>query len=668
MKKLLILLILCFSGTFLMAQNNVLILWGSVTDSATGTPVPNYPVHIDIDSTSGGFFYHQDVLTMQNGFYTDTIFFDIYPIPTGTLRISIWDCRQVLHSVNFNFGPGNQNFTQNFIICVGSPINCHADFYPSTPPPPPNPLAVHFINISTGGNGPWNWQFGDGTGSNQFSPVHLFPAAGMYQVTLTMGDSASGGCFSDTTHEVNVGDSMGEGCHAEFAWYCDSMMMTTVNFINQSSGDSASWNWSFGDSTFSTDKNPVHTYAHNGRYHVCLTMTKNNPPCTDTKCHDINAGPPPPEGCENWFHYMADWLHVSFEGFMHNNPPATYTWLFGDGTGGNGRNVDHFYVTPGVYSVSLTTIRQDSSNCAFTSTQQVMAGDSTIIHQVYGQVIAGSFPLNHGLAMIFSNDTITGGMPYFSMSLIDSTGIYMFPYVPNGDYVIWALPFDSLGGFLPTFYQHSLFWEQANVIQLGQPANPYNINLIHAGSMSNGQGGINGHINTTGLKITTVQEITMLLTDELGNAIGFRRVNSSGTFNFSDMAYGTYYLKPELPNTTSDQVKVVLSASNQTANVIITFNGSSISGISENSYVESITVYPVPVNNMLNVNVKLVMGAKVSAELYSFTGQKVFGENYSLTKGDNMITIDMDLLGSCLYTLRLTSPDGINIVKKIVKL
>ena len=186
--------------------------------------------------------------------------------------------------------------------------------------------------------------------------------------------------------------------------------------------------------------------------------------------------------------------------------------------------------------------------------------------------------------------------------------------------------------------------------------------------MSNGQGGINGHINTTGLKITTVQEITMLLTDELGNAIGFRRVNSSGTFNFSDMAYGTYYLKPELPNTTSDQVKVVLSDSSQTADVTMTFNGSAISGINENSYVESITVYPVPVNNVLNVNMKVVTSAKVNAVLYSFTGQKVFGEDYSLIKGENMITIDMNLMGSGLYTLRLTSPDGINIVKKIVKL
>ena len=153
----------------------------------------------------------------------------------------------------------------------------------------------------------------------------------------------------------------------------------------------------------------------------------------------------------------------------------------------------------------------------------------------------------HGIAMIFSDDTMSGGMPYFAMSPLDSVGIYIFPYVPNGQFVIWAVPFDSIGGYLPTFYQQTLYWELATKIPLGQPANPYNIHLLHAGNMLVGPGGINGHVNTQGLKSTTLNEISMLLSDEQGNVIGFRRVNTSGTFNFGGMAYGTYYLKPNYP-------------------------------------------------------------------------------------------------------------------------
>jgi len=57
----------------------------------------------------------------------------------------------------------------------------------------------------------------------------------------------------------------------------------------------------------------------------------------------------------------------------------------------------------------------------------------------------------HGLAMIFSDDTIPGGMPFFAMSPLDSMGIYMFRMSPTESCVIWALPFDSAGGYLPTF-------------------------------------------------------------------------------------------------------------------------------------------------------------------------------------------------------------------------
>jgi len=667
MKKNLLIAMLLFATVSLMAQSNRLELSGHITDSVSGNPVPNYPVHIDIDSASGGFYYHHVVFTMPNGTYADTVVFPGSTIPTGTVMVSTWDCLNHMHYTNFPFGPGNQSFVENFNICVGPPPPpCHADFYPTLPPPPPNPLAVQFINTSIGVNGPWNWQFGDGTTSTVFEPIHLYTASGLYYVTLNMGDST--GCFGSTTHEVRVGDSVGGGCHAEFTWYCDSnMMLKTIHFINQSIGGSATWNWNFGDSTYSTDQNPTHTYAHDGLYHVCLTVTSTNPQCTDTRCHDVPAGPPPPFGCQSWFNHMPDWLHLSFEGHLPMDPPATYSWAFGDGNSGSGKNIDHTYAAPGFYSVTLTTVLQDTSQCTFTSTQQIHVGDSIGLHQVTGQVFAGNFPMPRGLAMIFSDDTIQGGMPFFAVSPLDSLGIYMFPYVPDGQFVIWALPFDSVGGYLPTYYQQALYWELANKIILGQPDNPYNIHLLHASNLTFGPGGINGHINTTGMKSLTVSQIAMLLTDEQGNTIGFRRVNPTGAFNFSGMAYGTYYLKPELANAASDQVKVVLSATNQIANVNMTYNGSSILGVSEISSVESFTAFPVPVKDVLNLDIKLLNNENITTEVYSFIGQKVISENLSLNKGENVVKLDMNQLSSGLYTLRILSADGIKIVQKIVK-
>ena len=44
-----------------------------------------------------------------------------------------------------------------------------------------------------------------------------------------------------------------------------------VAFTDTSSGSVTAWNWSFGDGTTSTTKNPSHTYSASGTYSVSLT-------------------------------------------------------------------------------------------------------------------------------------------------------------------------------------------------------------------------------------------------------------------------------------------------------------------------------------------------------------------------------------------------------------
>ena len=46
-----------------------------------------------------------------------------------------------------------------------------------------------------------------------------------------------------------------------------------VQFTDLSTGDPASWNWSFGDGGASTAQNPTHTYTTPGAYDVRLTAT-----------------------------------------------------------------------------------------------------------------------------------------------------------------------------------------------------------------------------------------------------------------------------------------------------------------------------------------------------------------------------------------------------------
>ncbi|MDT8357905.1 MAG: PKD domain-containing protein [Methanomicrobiaceae archaeon] len=71
----------------------------------------------------------------------------------------------------------------------------------------------------------------------------------------------------------------------------------TVQFNDTSTGNPTSWNWSFGDGTYSTEKDPVHVYSEPGIYSVMLQVT--NPYGNGTKIEpDLIAVEPEAAGGE----------------------------------------------------------------------------------------------------------------------------------------------------------------------------------------------------------------------------------------------------------------------------------------------------------------------------------------------------------------------------------
>jgi hypothetical protein len=74
-------------------------------------------------------------------------------------------------------------------------------------------------------------------------------------------------------------------CHAAFSF---SKSTDTVSFINTSTAASiTNYLWDFGDGGSSTLANPVHVYAHDSTYTVCLYITgfdSSGNPCTDQFC------------------------------------------------------------------------------------------------------------------------------------------------------------------------------------------------------------------------------------------------------------------------------------------------------------------------------------------------------------------------------------------------
>jgi hypothetical protein len=51
------------------------------------------------------------------------------------------------------------------------------------------PMAVTFVDISTGSPTTWSWEFGDGTTASVQNPVHLYTTSGVFTVSLTVSSA-----------------------------------------------------------------------------------------------------------------------------------------------------------------------------------------------------------------------------------------------------------------------------------------------------------------------------------------------------------------------------------------------------------------------------------------------------------------------------------------------
>jgi hypothetical protein len=294
--------------------------------------------------------------------------------------------------------------------------------------------------------------------------------------------------------------------------------------------------------------------------------------------------------------------------------------------------------------------------------------DSINNHQVYGQVFAGNFPLSLGMAMIFSLDTNQNYQPFVAVCPIDSNGVYYFTAVPDGNYYIMAIPFDS-AGYLPTYFGNTLNWEEATLITLGTENNPYNINLVLATPMTNGPGSTSGQINTGDVIASMVDKINMILLNEQGLPLGFTQVSNSGEFNFPSMAYGTYFLRPEMPGVTSEAVKVILTPEKPHADVVMTFTGNSILAIRNDAILTNHwSVYPNPVSDNLTISLDMEQATRAEAGIYNISGQLVTGRQVTLNMGSNSIGISLAPLPSGIYYLRINSREGVILNTKIIKI
>ncbi|MEI6899629.1 MAG: PKD domain-containing protein, partial [Bacteroidota bacterium] len=558
-------------------------------------------------------------------------------------------------------------------VNIGYLNNCHAAFYSV----PDSGDIYHFHDQSTGNIVSWYWNFGDpASGSNNVStvqnPSHIFTTPGSYIVCLTV-QGTNTNCHDVTCDTIVIEPQL--GCVANFEYSGSPSVSVPTQFVDLSqtggAGPITQWLWDFGDpasgvNNNSPAQNPVHLFSAPGTYHVCLIIIGPNSMCQDTICKEIHVEGN--SGCQSSFTYV---IHptpnnktVSFTDSSTGNP-VTWLWDFGDGNTSNLPNPVHTFDTTGTFHVCLTIIT--GNNCSSLYCNYLIIQDTTPSFQLYGQVFGGNFPIRSGISMIFSIDTLPPYVQFIDASAIDTNGVYYFTSVPNGNFYIYAIPFNP-AGYLPTYYGDAIYWQNASMIHLGQPNNPYNIHLVHADSIFPGDGMISGNITVMRMNTSvSADKITMILMDAEGKAISSNRVTLQGEFEFSNLEYGTYLVKGELAGIGSDIISVVLSSDHPTANISMTFNGSRILGIQRLFPGTSIgEIFPNPAKDELFIPIQAEHQLDISTEVINFLGVVMLKKSEPLPPGKSVIKMYTTNLSDGIYILRITSPEGNHLSRKFI--
>jgi PKD repeat protein len=552
---------------------------------------------------------------------------------------------------------------------------------------PDTPLTAQFNPTAQPEGTTYEWDFGDGTTSDQINPIHTFGSPNQtYQVCLTI--TQPNGCTNTQCHNINFeGNPNGGECNANFNHTPVAMQPLARQFNNLSVGAAVvSWLWTFGDGGTANEPNPQHTFPANGMYQVCLTITNADASCTDTRCKEVYLGdmppPPPTDGCHAFYHANhpeGNLLEWNFENASWGEDIVSWTWDFGDGTTAQGQNQTHTYEAIGNYQVCLT-ITNDSATCTNTYCHSIHIGDGeppTELYNVGGKVTNADGSLaQYALVYLVRYNNIGGGMLLATdvqVIMPEDEGEYNFQHIPTGNYLVKAalMPLDAnYANNLPTYYLSANLWNEAVNIALNEDLEQIDIQLI-AGSNPGGPGFVSGLITEGAGRADApiaTEGLTVMLTTETGTPVAYTFTNADGTFSLANLPYGTYQVWVDVPGMYQQPYTITITPTQSQINNVSLIVSQTATATVEPELNYTLSVNPNPANDYATVDVSFETPTGFVAYMYDLSGKIVTQIVESQANTQHHLSINVANLPAGTYIFEMQVKGQSAIKQKMLKM
>ncbi|HMQ49147.1 MAG TPA: carboxypeptidase regulatory-like domain-containing protein [Saprospiraceae bacterium] len=622
--KHLLFLVAFLATNALFAQGINISFTGTVTDT-NGNPVPDVMVYMFTDSIPGAEYYDQ-LLTDANGQFSGQ-FMASDNNTQGALFAYLMDCNGAYILQTAFWNPGNTSLTYQFVWCdVQDDCNVWIGF------------DDYELSAIVFGVAPfaYSWNTGEATASISAN------APGEYCVTMTdaLGCSASA-CFYYST----VIDS---SCYV----YITEVQNGTWLQANASEGVAPyAYTWSTGENTAAIGVSEPGFY--------CVTATDATG-CSASACYYWGTI------IDSTCYVYIEWIQggTSVEAIASDGAaPYSYEWSTGETTAAI------FPSESGQYCVTAT----DSEGCS--SSSCIYFWQPVDVYEIYGWVYLQDSTediIVEGLAYLFQLDEVTGELTAIdtvAITPIWGVGTYDFGTVVAGSYIVLAELTENsygYGEYLPTYYNSTLWWNEATVIHI--PNNTfypyYNIQMIPGENLA-GPGLISGYVldgeNLVEGQIeirdnTPLVNATVILLDQNETQLTHAKTDENGRFEFAELPWGTYKVVLEIPGIEQAFYWITIGPEHPSdESIVFEVIDEAVVAIEEaiDQYFQ-VRVFPNPVSNQLNIGIKSehLLG-NWGFSLSDLSSKTLLTRDWASAGKADQQAIDLSALPAGVYLLRL---------------